>query len=99
MPDNKELHAMLASMERKVRVLVGAYSEVRQERDLLRNENKQLKSIISEKDTQIAGFQNQIKISKIVNHVSGNENPPAELKQKIDDYIKEIDRCILHLSR
>ena len=48
---------------------------------------------------KLAGFQNQIKISKIVQNVAtGDDADATGLKQQIDEYIKEIDRCIAQLS-
>ena len=59
----------------------------------------QLKSVIKAKDDQIDNFQNKIKISTIVDRISVEEGEAKEVKDKINDYIKEIDRCINQLSK
>jgi len=51
------------------------------------------------KEQQILDFQNRIKISTIVDSIAGGETEAAEVKSKIDDYIKEIDKCISQLNK
>ena len=41
---------------------------------------------------------NKFKISKIVDNIGADKSETAELKNKLDEYIKEIDKFIAHLS-
>lgn len=93
------LKSGLASLERKLNLLIGEKKTLHNELVVLRNENADLKSLIKQKDEQIGSFQNKIKISKIVNEIDTEDGNASELKSKIDDYIKEIDKCIAHLSK
>lgn len=93
------LQSDIQALERKLKILINDYSGLKQEINELKRENEELRSTIKNKDNQLDGFQNRIKISKIVDYVSTGENNLPELKQKIDDYIKEIDKCILLLSK
>jgi hypothetical protein len=43
-------------------------------------------------------FKNQIKIAKLVNSIPVEEMESAELREKINNYIKEIDNIIAYLS-
>jgi hypothetical protein len=47
----------------------------------------------------LAGFHNQAKITKIVDSLNPEDGSVSELKKKVDEYIREIDKCIAHLSR
>lgn len=94
-----QLKANLSSLERKINLLIGDYRNMKLELGQLKNENDELKSLVREKEQQISSFQNKIKISKIVNEIDTGEGNTSELKRKIDDYIKEIDKCIAHLSK
>ncbi|GAA0194644.1 hypothetical protein GCM10009122_58260 [Fulvivirga kasyanovii] len=97
---NKEqLKANLLSLERKINLLVGEHKTLKLEVSQLKSENDELRSIVKSKEEQISSFQNKIKISKIVNEIDTGEGNTSELKRKIDDYIKEIDKCIAHLSK
>lgn len=89
----------LASLERKLKLLIGEQKSLRTEVNALQNENEELRTVLKSKDEQIGNFQNSIKISKIVGKINTEDSDASELKKKIDDYIKEIDKCILHLSK
>ena len=43
-------------------------------------------------------FKNQDKIAKIVSSISAGDKSTTELKLKINEYIKEIEKCIAYLS-
>ena len=45
-----------------------------------------------------ASIENQIKIAKLVNSIPVEEMESAELREKINSYIKEIDTIIAYLS-
>jgi hypothetical protein len=57
-----------------------------------------LKNLIKDKETVLVDFQNQDKISKIVNGMAVGEGNSSELVEVIDEYIKEVDKCIAHMS-
>ena len=92
------LKSQLATLERKLTLLLSEYNSIKDQNLALEGENEELRSLIKVKDEQIFNFQNKIKISKIVNEIDEGEDS-SELKRKIDDYIKEIDKCIAHLSK
>lgn len=91
------LKSNVANLERKLVLLVDKYKNMKQEVGILQEQNIELKDLLKQKEQQVDGFQNQIKISKIVNEIDSGGD--VELKKKIDDYIKEIDKCISHLSK
>ncbi len=64
----------------------------------LEGKNDELKKDLKVKDQQINDFQNRIKIDKIVDTVGADREYAAGLKTKLNEYIKEIDRCIVQLS-
>jgi hypothetical protein len=57
-----------------------------------------LKRLLESKEQQIRDFQNKNNISTIVDSIAVGDEA-AEVKNKIDDYIKEIDRCINQLNK
>ena len=89
----------ISNLERKLVLLIDKYKSMKSEVDLLKEQNGELKDLLKQKDAQVNSFQNQIKISKIVDEIDSGGEDATELKRKLDDYIKEIDKCILHLSR
>jgi chromosome segregation ATPase len=93
------LKTNLLSLERKLALLLDKHKSIKDEVVLLKEENGELRQVLKQKMEQVNSFQNQIKISKIVGEIDSDGKDATELKRKIDDYIKEIDKCIVHLSR
>lgn len=93
------LNNELQTLERKIRLLLTQYTQEKKEKEELKNKYAELKSLLDTKEQQIQDFQNKIKISTIVDSISVGDSEAAEVKIKIDDYIKEIDKCINQLSK
>lgn len=96
--DQEKLKIQLTSLERKLKLLISSYSSTKEEVNQLHMEKAELKLILKAKEEQLQNFQNQIKIGKIVESIDV-EGGSSELKARIDEYIREIDKCITHLSR
>ena len=93
------LRTNLHGLERKILVLLNDHKSLKDEIRSLKLENHELKSSIRARDEQISNFKNQIKITKIVDYIDPEDGSNSELKKKVDEYIREIDKCIAHLSR
>lgn len=86
-------------LERKVRLLLNQHQQLQKAHENLKRENADLQSSLTEKDRLIGEFQNRIKISTIVDHLIVGEKETREVKKQIDEFIREIDRCIDQLTR
>ncbi len=93
------LKAQLTSLERKMKLLINDYQQAKKEVEQLQSENNSLKSAAQEKEEQINSFQNTIKIGKIVGSIDAEESSSSDLKNRVDEYIREIDKCIAHLNK
>ncbi|MFZ6001483.1 MAG: hypothetical protein ACOYW3_13315 [Bacteroidota bacterium] len=97
--DQELLKTNLNGLERKILVLLNEHKSLKDEVRSLKLENHELKGSLKVRDEQLANFKNQIKITKIVDNLNPEEGTSSELKRKVDEYIREIDKCIAHLSR
>jgi chromosome segregation ATPase len=97
--DQELLKTNLNGLERKITVLINEHKRLKEEIRGLKAENQELKSGLTTRDEQLTDFKNQIKISKIVDNLNPEDGSVSELKKKVDDYIREIDKCIAYLSR
>jgi len=97
--DQETLKSSLSGLERKILVLLNEHKGLKDEIKGLKLENHELKADLKKRDDQLSHFKNQIKITKIVDHINPEDGSVSELKRKVDDYIREIDKCIAHLSR
>ena len=97
--DQEVLKTNLNGLERKILVLINEHKALKEEVKTLKLENHDLKSSLKGRDDQLSNFKNQIKITKIVDNINPEDGSASELKKKVDEYIREIDKCIAHLSR
>jgi hypothetical protein len=97
--DQELLKSNLTGLERKIMVLINEHKSLKDELKGLKQENQELRSAMKSRDEQITGFHNQLKITKIVDNINPEDGSVLELKKKVDEYIREIDKCIAHLSR
>ena len=97
--DQETLKTNLNGLERKLMVLLNEHKKLKDEVKILRTENGELRQSVRNRDEQLDNFTNQIKISKIVDRINPEDGSVSELKKKVDEYIREIDQCIAHLSQ
>lgn len=95
---NDILRTEIINLERKVKILLSEHVNLKEEIDSVRKENKNLRFELKQNESRLSNFQNQSKISRIVESMVVEGNNTTELKEAIDDYIKEIDKCIAHLG-
>ncbi len=88
----------LDTLERKVKLLVREHKKLKEELSVSQRENDKLRSQITLKEGELSNFQNKFKISKLVGNMEVEREDSKELKEVLDDYIKEIDKCIAHLG-
>ena len=97
MPKEAQLQ-QLQHIEDKLRKLISRYTDVKQKLMQAQEEIKFLEGLVQEKEQQIKNFQNQENIVKIVDAIAGNTANSTELKLKLNEYIREIDKCIAYLQ-
>ena len=97
--DQEALKANLNGLERKILLLLNEHKALKDELRVIKLENHDLKGSLKTRDDQLSNFKNQIKITKIVDQINPEDGSASELKRKVDEYIREIDKCISYLSR
>ena len=95
---NDNLKKEINNLERKIKLLVSEHQKLKEELAVSRKENEDLKGQLSAREGELSNFQNKFKISKLVGNMVVEREDTKELKAVLDDYIKEIDKCIVHLG-
>ena len=91
---------LVENIEKKVNKLIILYQSVQKEKQDIFTENKKLKSDLSEKDKSIKKLEEKIKLLRITKSVSTqDETRNKESRQKINEYVREIDKCIALLNK
>lgn len=93
------LPSEIATLERKIELLLNQHKALRGELHQVKQENEELRSALSAKDQEIDHFKKSIKISKLAQYTVADQQETTEIKRTINEYIKKIDKCIAHLSQ
>ena len=97
MPSEK-LYREFQNLERKIQLVITENKKLRDELTLSKNENGKLKEKMESQQVSLSTFQDQMKINKLANNAIVSGEDSAVLKETIEGYIKEIDKCIAHLA-
>lgn len=88
----------ISQLDRKVKELVQKYRQLQEEYASALIEIQKLEEERNILKHELNDFQNRFKISKIVTSIADEQPEHTQLKNKINEYIREIDKCIAHLS-
>jgi len=97
--DQETLKTNLNGLERKIMMMLNDHKALKDEIRTIKLENHELRTDLRKRDEQLTNFKNQIKITKIVDYINPEDEGISELKMKVEEYIREIDKCIAHISR
>ncbi|MCB9256545.1 MAG: hypothetical protein H6579_05390 [Chitinophagales bacterium] len=92
----KNYSSRLIAIKAKVNSLLGEIASLKNEIITLNNSNLALEKDLAKQDEELKDLNEKLKLLKLAKSISGEESPKdkTELKRKINEYIKEIDRCI-----
>lgn len=90
----------LAAINSKTKKIIEKNDLLQKENVTLSELNSSLKSQITDHNQHIFELKERLKVQKLAKSISGEENAPekTELKRKINEYIKEVDKCIALLN-
>ncbi|HET9431900.1 MAG TPA: hypothetical protein VFO70_12025 [Chitinophagaceae bacterium] len=92
-----ETEIKLRGIQEKLQQLLRQFASVQKENARLRDELIQLKDQASVQQKNVESLKQQLDIMKM-NAGTMNEEDKKEFEKKINNYLKEIDRCITLLS-
>ncbi|WP_200974154.1 hypothetical protein [Echinicola sp. 20G] len=92
------IHEELQNLQQLANRVTKKIEQLELENQSLRDQLGGMRLEIQEKEASLEHFKNQIKISKIVNNIPVENLESAELRNRINNYIKEIDKIITYLS-
>ena len=89
----------LIILNRKLDELLNRYNNLRSELGNLRNVNEELKIDLQERDRRIKELELKYERVKLSGALLGEGENAVEAKRKINDLVREIDRCVALLNR
>ena len=91
---------LVVNIESKVNKIISLYNSLKKEKEEILEENKTLKSEVDYRDKDIKRLEEKIKLLRITKSVSAQDvEKNKESRQKINEYVREIDKCIALLNK
>ena len=87
------------NIEVKLGKLIAKYQQVRQEKLILQQENEGFVASLKLKEIEILNLQEKVKLMNISKSVDASKQEVKETRLKINEYVREIDKCIALLNK
>jgi len=90
---------IINNIEVKVGKLIAKYDQLNAEKLDLQRNNNTLKARLQEKESQIVALQDKVKLMNISKSVDASKEEVKSTRLKINEYVREIDKCIALLNK
>ena len=87
------------NIEVKLGKLIAKYTKIRQEKLILQKENEDFVTSLKLKEIEILSLQEKVKLMNISKSVDASNQEVKETRLKINEYVREIDKCIALLNK
>lgn len=92
-------NTVLDSVKEKVHQLMSNNSSLKSENNKLEREVTDLKNTLEQQKSEIEGFNEKVKMLKMAKSLGGDSENNKEMKLKINELVREIDKCISLLNK
>ena len=83
----------------KTERLMELCSALQEENDLLKLENQSLNTAVKVSKDKIDELEQKLKVIKMAKSFSETNEKTLDIKQKINEFVQEIDKCIVLLKK
>jgi 23S rRNA maturation-related 3'-5' exoribonuclease YhaM len=94
----KDISVLVSGVREKAERLIEKQILLEGKNEKLSNEIDQVKLELTEKNLQVLALNDRVKLLKIAGSVGGEEST-KEVKLKINEMVREIDKCIAQINR
>ncbi|HYH55989.1 MAG TPA: hypothetical protein VD772_05220 [Anseongella sp.] len=94
-----EIVPQLASLERKIGKLIEYCDALEAEKRSLEEQNGSMQLIVARQQAELKEQEERIRVLKLARSVSDSSEKAIDIKQKINEFVREIDKCINLLNR
>ncbi|WP_426668596.1 hypothetical protein ACPPVU_20475 [Mucilaginibacter sp. McL0603] len=91
----EQLNRVVEKTER----LIELCSALQEENDLLKLENQTLSSALKSGKEKSQELEEKLRVVKMARSFSETNEKTLDIKQKIDEFVQEIDKCIVLLKK
>ena len=72
---------------------------LQEENDLLKQENQSIKVALDHSKNKNADLDEKLRVLKLAKSIEGTSEKTLDIKQKINDFVREIDKCVVLLKK
>ena len=83
----------------KTERLMELCSALQEENDLLKLENQSLNAAVKVSKDKVDELEQKLKVIKMAKSFSETNEKTLDIKQKINEFVQEIDKCIVLLKK
>ncbi|WP_442590303.1 hypothetical protein ACSBL2_03585 [Pedobacter sp. AW31-3R] len=89
----------LNSVLQKTARLIELCNALHEENELLKQENAAVKSALGAAKIKHAEMDEKMRVLKLAKSIEGTSEKTLDIKQKINDFVREIDKCVVLLKK
>ena len=93
------MKTIINNIEVKVGKLIAKYDQLNAEKLDLQRNNNTLNVRLQEKESQIVALQDKVKLMNISKSVDASKEEVKSTRLKINEYVREIDKCIALVNK
>ena len=93
------MKAIIQNIVDKLEKLVKNYKNLQLENSKLQKDNDTLKVRLQEKEDSIVNLQDKVKLINISKSIDTDKDGVKATRLKINEYVREIDKCIALLNK
>ena len=90
---------IINSIEAKVKKLIKKLSQLQLEKSELQKNNDDLNAKLQQQEAKIVALHDKVKLMNISKSVDTDKNDLKATRLKINEYVREIDKCIALLNK
>ena len=89
----------LNSVLHKTARLIELCNALQEENDLLKQENQSVKAALTNSKNKNTELEEKLRVLKLAKSIEGTSEKSLDIKQKINDFVREIDKCVVLLKK
>lgn len=95
----KSIASIVKGLKSKTEKMLHLQEALQKDNDQLKLKISKLQSRVEELETSKSKLEDQYKVLKLARNVSGDNDKNLAIKLKINELVREIDKCIAQLNR
>lgn len=89
----------LDGVMQKTARLIELCNALQEENELLKLENQQTKTALEAAKREHTALDEKLRVLKLAKSIEGTSEKTLDIKQKINEFVREIDKCVVLLKK